>query len=142
MKKYLPFIIGVLGAIVSATLIYFRKYLGDTSTIKTFAQITLPIILAAVFAFVPGTMKQKFSRLGLMLGSFFIILSALSPFAFKYWVTYVTPAGDTYTRYDLDSLYPVIGIFIVLIAWVVGLVLVLLQDVYRRVLRIRTKQQS
>lgn len=133
MKKYFPIIVGVLGAILSATLIYFRKDIGDTGTAKTFAQVTLPVLLAIVFAFIPGTMKQKFIRLGLMLGSFFILLSILEPFAFQYWITQTTPAGSVYSRYDMDAFYPWLGVVIILVAWIVGLVMVLAQDVFQRV---------
>ena len=135
MKKYLPILVGVLAAVMSATLIYFRKDIGDTGTVKAFAQVTLPILLAVVIAFVPGTMKQKFIRLGIMLGSFFILLSMLEPFAFKYWVTQTTPAGSVYSRYDMDAFYPWLGLVIILFAWIVGLVLVLAQDVFQRVLQ-------
>lgn len=113
-EKYLPIIVGVLGAILSALLIYFRKDIGDTGTVKTFAQVTLPILLAAVFAFVPGTMKQKFIRLGIMLGSFLIFLSIFEPFAFQYWITQTTPAGSVYSRYDMDAFYPWLGLIIIL----------------------------
>ena len=123
-------------------LIYFRKNIGDTGTIKTFAQVTLPILLAIVFSFIPGTMKQKFIRLGIMLGSFFILLSILEPFAFQYWVTYVTPAGNTYSRYGLDALYPFLGIFIVLIAFIVGLVVVLVQDIIHKVINRNTPSST
>lgn len=133
MKKYIPILVGAFGAILSATLIYFRKDIGDTGTVKAFAQVTLPVLLAAMFSFVPGTMKQKFIRLGIMLGSFFILLSILEPFAFQYWITQTTPAGSVYSRYDMDALYPVLGIFILLFAWIISLALVLIQDVFRRV---------
>lgn len=142
MKKRIAILSGIIAAILAAILIYFRKNLGDTSTVKTFAQIILPTILAGIFAFVPGTVQQKFSRLGLMLGSFFIILSALSPFAFQYWVTQTTPAGYPYTQYGLDALYPFLGIFIVLIAFIIGLVVVLIQDVIRRVVKVPLQGQK
>lgn len=135
MKKFFPIVVGVLGAILSATLIYFRKDIGETESVKTFAQVTLPILLTVVFAFVPGMMKQKFIRLGIMLGSFFIILSILEPFVFQYWVTQTTPAGSVYSRYDMDAFYPWLGVIIILFAWIIGLVLVLAQDVLRRVMQ-------
>ena len=139
MKNFFPIGIGVFGAILSAAVIYFRKDIGDTGTVKTFAQVILPVLLAVVFAFISGTMNQKFFRLGIMLGSFFVILSALSPFAFKYWVTQTTPAGSAYSRYDMDALYPWFGLIIVIAAWLTGFILVLVQDIFRRTMHLRTK---
>lgn len=139
MKKYFPIIVGVFGAILSAALIYFRKDIGDTGTVKAFAQVIMPVLLAIVFAFLSGTMKKKLVRLGIMLGSFFVILSVLSPFAFKYWVSQTTPAGSVYSRYDMDALYPWFGLIIVIATWLTVFILVLVQDILRRAMHLRAK---
>lgn len=142
MKKKTPIFVGAIAASIASVVIYFRRFLGPVALLKDALQLFTPFFLALVFAVKPGIKKEKLWNIGLALGSFFIILSALSPFAFQYWVTYVTPAGNTYTRYGLDALYPFLGIFIVLIAFIVGLVVVLTQDVFRRVVKVHHQGQE
>lgn len=127
-----PVIIGAATAVIIAVAIYVRHYLGPVQIVKDIAQLLVPFFLAFAYALKPGTTKEKLWSIGFALGSFFIVLSALSPFAFKYWVIYYTPAGYPYSHYGLDGLYPFLGIFIVFIAFIVGLVVVLTQDVLHK----------
>ena len=142
MKKTYPIYVGAIAAVITSVVIFFRRYLGSIGQLKDELQLLTPFFLALVFAVKSGNLKEKLHNIGLSLGSFFIILSALSPFAFQYWVTQTTPAGNTYTRYGLDALYPFLGIFIVLIAFIVGLVVVLIQDVIRQVIKLPQKDQE
>ncbi len=136
MKKFAFFIsVGSLTAVLSAALIYFREHLGDAEAVKNFSQIVLPCLLAIVVAFLAGSAKERVVRIGVVLGSFYIFLSILEPFAFQYWITQVTPAGSIYSRYDMDALYPVLGGVIALFAWVIGLVFVLGNDIIQRLMR-------
>lgn len=128
-----PLFIGAAAAVITAVVIYFRRFFGPVALLGDAMQFLAPFFLALIFAVKSGNVKEKLRNIGFVLGSFFIIMSVLSPFAFRYWVTYVTPAGYPYSHYGLDALYPYLGIFIVLIAWIFGLIVVLAQDVLQRV---------
>ena len=132
MEMKRPLIIGAATAVTIAVAIYFRRILGPVQMVKDIAQLLVPFFLAFAYALKPGNAKEKLWNIGFALGSFFIVLSVLSPFAYKYWVIYYTPAGYPYSRYGLDALYPFLGIFIVLIAFIFGLVVVLAQDVLHK----------
>lgn len=136
MKKVsFSILTGSLTAILSAVLIYFREHLGNAEAVKNFTQAALPFILAIAVAFLSGSVKERVVRIGVVLGSFFIFLSILEPLAFQYWITQTTPAGSVYSRYDMDALYPVLGGAIVLLAWVIGSVVVLGNDLFQRLMR-------
>ncbi len=134
-KSAFSILVGSTVALLSAVLIYFREHLGDVEAVKNFAQVALPFILAIAVAFLSGSVKERLVRIGLVLGSFYILLSLLEPFAFQYWITQTTSAGSVYSRYDMDALYPVLGAAIVLLAWVIGLVVVLGNDIFQRLMR-------
>jgi hypothetical protein len=51
-----------------------------------------------------------------------VLLTLIEIIIYKPWVHYQTPAGSSYTRYGLDSFYPMLGIFL-LIAYVFTVVL-------------------
>jgi hypothetical protein len=132
MKKSSPLFVGAVAAVITAAGIFVRRFIGPAAVLKDLLQLLLPFFLAFVFAVKPGSMKQKLWNIAYVLGSFCIVLSVLSPFAFQYWVTYVTPAGYPYTQYGLNALYPIPGIFLLCIVFIVGLVVVLTQDVLHK----------
>jgi len=132
MKKSNPIFVGAIAAVITAVVIYIRRFIGPAALLRDVLQLLLPFFLTLVFAVKSGSMKLKLWNIAYALGSFFITLSALSPFAFQYWVTSVTPAGYTYSQYGLNALYPFPGILMLFIAFIVGLVIVLTQDVLHK----------
>lgn len=134
MKFIFIIITSVVAVLISAGILFFRNSLGNTLTLTGIAYVLVPIILA-LFITIRYYPKRNF-LLHLVVGLLIygILMTALEPVIYKVWVVYQTPDGGTYTRYELDAFYPVVGAFILAIVFIINMIIVLIWALIKKII--------
>ncbi len=105
-------IISIIAALVSFLILEFRKNLGDSLSVSRIAYLYTPLILAGLIIVYYYRTKKFIIQLLIGLFVYWVFMTGFELIAFKVWEINITPAGDTYTRYELNALYPGFGLFI------------------------------
>lgn len=113
MKNYaLTIVVSIIAAITSALLIFFRKPLGDVELTKNIAYYLVPFVLAIVLVLKNARRTNVYVPLTIGLLAYGVAFTLLEPIAYKFWLVYPTPSGAWYSRYEMSSLYPAFGLFV------------------------------
>lgn len=143
MKFTFTIFTSVVAALISAGLLFFRNSLGNTLTLIGIAYLLIPIILALFITIKYYSRKKFLLYLVICLLIYGVLVTVLEPVIYKSWVVYQTPAGDTYTRYDLDAFYPVAGAFILVIVFIINMIIVLVRALINKIVEgFRIKKEA
>lgn len=116
-------IYGILSGVLTSAIVALNVYVMHIMILWVVAYVALPaaVIIGIasrerkVTAFLVSSTTYLFVQ-GIIVGLFELPI-------YRYWITNTTPAGSTYSRYQLDAFYPLFGfIFIIILLFAAGFI--------------------
>ena len=137
MVKVKLIFIAILLSTVSIILLFLRADFINRDLAKNLAYNTMPIILTLWILFSSRDFKILFKNLSIALGINWFLLTIAELFIYKFWVSYLTSAGQVYSSYDLHSLYPQVGFFMMILLFLAALILFVLYKFIIALLKVK-----
>lgn len=113
LKKVI--ILGFVSGLITSVLIAANVYLFHVSWLWLVLYVVIPTAIAIGIT----SLERKIGKYLLYSYVFLFTQACIVGFfelpIYKYWVHYRTPAGATYSRYDMDAFYPFLGLVFILI---------------------------
>lgn len=113
LKK--AFILGLVSGLITSVLTAANVYLFHISWLWLAFYIAVPTAIA-----IGATTFEH--RIGKYLLSSYVLLFTQACIVglfelaiYKYWIRFRTPAGATYSRYEMDAFYPFLGLIFILV---------------------------
>ena len=121
MKKYLWIILALVSACLTMGILFLnRKITGGIPAGITIAYLIIPLLFC-VYCFRQNIWSKKAlvqSIVGLLL--YAVIVGIFELFFYHYGTSYLTPAGNSYTSYGLNAMYPFPGFLFLFLAFIFG----------------------
>lgn len=113
LKK--AFILGLVSGLITSVLIAANVYLFHIPWLWLVLYIVIPTAIAIGLTSFECRIGKYLLYAYVFLFTQACIVGVFELPIYKYWVHYRTPAGATYTRYDMDAFYPILGLVFVLV---------------------------
>ncbi len=97
----------------------------------------MPILPVLIVVFKSKDFPLLIKNLSLYFLIYEIILTAAEPFVYKFWVRYMTPAGESYSSYELHALYPQVGLMFLVVLFLAALLLFVLYHFILAIIKIK-----
>lgn len=124
-----------IAAVGSILLIAFRTHIGDPDTVRTVAYLAVPLGLGGALAWTNRNAFAGLTKLLVATIAYTTIMTLLEPLAYRFWIVSMTPAGGSYSSYDLHAIFPVPGVLFVPVAFLLNLLIAFLWAAIRTIAR-------
>lgn len=118
--------ISLTASVISIVLLFCRGDLGNNDLMKNVVYFFVPVILALGILLAAREFKILLKNLSVALSIYWFLLTISELFIYKAWVSYLTPAGQAYSRYELSSLYPQVGLIMMILLFLAALIIFVL----------------
>lgn len=120
LLKVKTIIFGTVAALFSYVLLVVGRRSSFRTTGEIVAYFVIPAVLVLMIIFVYQQQKLLW-QLSVGFLVYWLLMTGVDVLIYKPWEVFTTPAGDTYTRYGLDAMYPQFGFNICMAAIIVAL---------------------
>jgi len=141
MKLSKVILISIIASVISIVLLFSRGDLGNNDLVKNAAYFFVPVILTLGILLVARDFKLLFKNLSIALGIYWLLLTISELFIYKAWVSYLTPAGQAYSRYELSSLYPQVGLIMMILLFLAALIMFVLYQFIVALIKVKLFQK-